>query len=41
MNTFYKSDNNALNDLVEKLKPSFEQSPIRRDYRVSKFKVQQ
>jgi heme-degrading monooxygenase HmoA len=41
MNTFYESDNNALNDLVEKLKPSFEQSPIRRDYRVSKFRVQQ
>ena len=40
MDTFYKSDNNALNDLVEKLTPSFEQSPIRKDYHVSKFKVQ-
>jgi len=28
-----------LADLVEKLKPSFEQSPVRKDYQVSKFKV--
>jgi heme-degrading monooxygenase HmoA len=40
MDSFYKSNNNALNDLVEKLKPSFEQSPVRTDYQVAKFKVQ-
>ncbi len=39
MDSFYKSDNKPLGDLVEKLKPSFEQLPIRKDYRVAKFKV--
>lgn len=39
MDSFYKPDNNALSDLVEKLKPSFEHSPIRKDYQVAKFKV--
>jgi hypothetical protein len=29
----------ALSDLVEKLKPSFEQLPVRKDYQVAKFKV--
>ena len=40
MDSFYKSDNNALSDLVEKLTPSFEQSPVRKAYQVAKFKVQ-
>ena len=39
MDSFYKSDNNTLNDLVEKLKPSFKHSPVRKDYQVVKFKV--
>jgi hypothetical protein len=39
MDEFYKSDNRALTDLVEKLKPSFEQLPIRKDYQVAEFKV--
>jgi heme-degrading monooxygenase HmoA len=39
MDQFHKSDNKALIDLVEKLKDSFEQLPVRKDYEVSKFKV--
>ena len=39
MDSFYKSDNNALSNLVEKLKPSFENLPVRKDYQVPKFKV--
>lgn len=39
MDSFYKPDNKILNDLVEKLKPSFEHSPMRKDYQVAKFKV--
>jgi heme-degrading monooxygenase HmoA len=39
MDEFYESDNKALTDLVEKLKPSFEQLPIRKDYQVARFKV--
>src|SRR5215467_2187943 len=39
MDSFYKPENKALSDLVEKLNPSFEQLPVRRDYHVSKFKV--
>ena len=39
MDSFYKSDSNVLSDLVEKLKPSFEHSPVRKDYQVAKFKV--
>lgn len=38
MDSFYKSDK-SLGDLVEKLKPSFEQRPVRKDYQVAKFKV--
>ena len=41
MDLFYKPNNNILGDLVEKLKPSFEQSPERKDYEISKFKVWQ
>ena len=39
MDSFYKPENNLLSDLVEKLNPSFEQLPARKDYHVSKFKV--
>lgn len=39
MDFFYKPDSNVLGDLVEKLKPSFEHSPERKDYEIAKFKV--
>ena len=39
MDYFYKPENKALSDLVEKLNPSFEQLPARKGYCVSKFKV--
>ena len=39
MDSFYKPENNALYDLVEKLNPSFEQLPVRKEYHVSKFKI--
>jgi heme-degrading monooxygenase HmoA len=39
MDSFYSSNNNSLNGLVEKLKPSFEHPPVRKDYQVAKFKV--
>ena len=39
MDSFYQPENKILSDLVEKLNPSFEQLPIRKDYHVSKFKV--
>jgi heme-degrading monooxygenase HmoA len=39
MDAFYKPDNKAVSDLVEKLKPSFEHLPHRKDYQVAKFKV--
>jgi heme-degrading monooxygenase HmoA len=39
MDSFYNSNNNALNGLVERLKPSFEHSPVMKDYQVAKFKV--
>ena len=39
MDCFYKPENKILCDLVEKLNPSFEQLPVRKDYHVAKFKV--
>jgi heme-degrading monooxygenase HmoA len=39
MDSFYKSDNRLLGNLVERLKPSFEQMPVRKDYQVSDVKV--
>ena len=39
MDSFYKPDSNVLGDLVEKLEPSFEDSPARKDFEVAKFKV--
>ena len=38
MDRFYHSDNRFLSDLVEKLKPSFEQMPERKDYQILDFK---
>jgi heme-degrading monooxygenase HmoA len=39
MDTFYHPDSKILSDLVNKLKPSFEQPPERKDYEVIKFKL--
>jgi heme-degrading monooxygenase HmoA len=39
MDAFYHPDNKVLSNLVEKLKPSFEQLPERKDYQVIKFKI--
>jgi hypothetical protein len=39
MDLFYNPDSNLFGDLVEKLKPSFEHSPERKDYEIAKFKV--
>jgi hypothetical protein len=39
MDYFYKPENMILSNLVEKLNPSFEQLPLRKDYHVAKFKV--
>jgi hypothetical protein len=39
MDCFYKSGNKILSYLVEKLHPSFEQLPVRKDYHVTKFNV--
>ena len=39
MDKFYQPDNKAISDLVERLKPSLEQLPERKDYRVAKFRV--
>ena len=34
METYYSKDNNILFDLVEKIKPIFEQMPERSDYKI-------
>jgi heme-degrading monooxygenase HmoA len=39
MDCFYKPENKILSDLVERLNPSFEQSPVRKGYHVAKFNV--
>jgi hypothetical protein len=39
MDAFYHPDSKVLSDLVDKLKPSFEQPPERKDYEVIKFKL--
>ena len=39
MDRFYKPENRILSDLVEKLNPSFEQLPVRKDYHVARFKA--
>lgn len=39
MDAFYKSDNKLLAELVERLKPLFEQMPRRESYSMIEFKV--
>jgi hypothetical protein len=39
MDAFYHPDSKILSDLVDKLKPSFEQPHERKDYEVIKFKL--
>jgi hypothetical protein len=39
MDAFYHPDNKILSNLVEKLKPAFEQPPERKDYQVIKFEI--
>src|ERR671938_1185563 len=39
MDSFYKPENKVLSDLVEKLNPSFEQLPVRKNYHVAIFKA--
>ena len=39
MDSFYKPENKLLSKLVEKLNPSFEQLPVRKEYHVAKFKA--
>jgi heme-degrading monooxygenase HmoA len=39
MDAFYHPDNKVLFNLVEKLKPAFEQPPERKDYQVIKFEM--
>jgi heme-degrading monooxygenase HmoA len=39
MDAFCQPDNKILSDLVDKLKPSFEQLPERKDYQVVRFKI--
>ena len=39
MDSFYKPQNRILSELVEKLNPSFQQLPVRKDYHVAKFKI--
>jgi hypothetical protein len=38
MGRFYYANNRFLSDLVEKLKPSFEQMPERKDYQILDLK---
>jgi heme-degrading monooxygenase HmoA len=39
MENYYSKDNNILSDLVEKVKPMFEQMPERSDYKIVLFKL--
>jgi len=38
MDKFYHTDNRFFSDLVEKLKPAFEQMPETKDYQILDFK---
>jgi heme-degrading monooxygenase HmoA len=40
MDAFYRPDNKALSDFVEKAKPMFEQLPERSDLRVREFRLE-
>ena len=37
MENYYSKDNNILSDLVDKVKPMFEQMPERSDYKIALF----
>ncbi|MGB9168852.1 MAG: antibiotic biosynthesis monooxygenase [Nitrososphaeraceae archaeon] len=39
MENYYSKDNNILSDLVEKVKPMFEQMPERSDYKITLFEL--
>ena len=39
MDSFYRPENKVLSNLVEKLIPSFEQLPVRKDYHVTKYDI--
>ena len=39
MENYYSKYNNILSDLVEKVKPIFEQMPERSDYKIALFKL--
>ena len=39
MENYYSNDNNILSDLVEIVKPMFEQMPERSDYKIALFEV--
>ncbi len=39
MENYYSKYNNILSDLVEKVKPIFEQLPERSDYKIALFKL--
>ena len=39
MQKYYSKDNNILSDLVEKVKPMFEQMPERLDYKIALFEL--
>ena len=39
MENYYSKDNNILSELVEKVKPMFEQIPERSDYEIALFEI--
>ena len=39
MENYYSRDNNTLSDLVDKVKPMFEQMPERSDYKIALFEI--
>lgn len=40
MENYYSRDNNILYDLVNKVKPMFEQMPERSDYKIALFEIE-
>ncbi|HET7642743.1 MAG TPA: hypothetical protein VFK40_04490 [Nitrososphaeraceae archaeon] len=39
MENYYSKDNEILSDLVNKVKPMFEQMPERSDYKIAVFEI--
>ena len=39
MENYYSKDNNIISELVEKVKPMFEQMPERSDYKIALFEI--